>query len=84
MKSSPSEPGLTLRYEPPASRNLCMFLSLSVKICRCKSSRRHRPNGSKAFVVQSNRDMCQLSGKALMKKKFWVCFSITFMSITLA
>ena len=35
-----------------------MFLSLSVKICQCKRGR-HRPNGPKAFAVQSNRNMRQ-------------------------
>ena len=49
--------GLTLRYDPPASRNLCFYRCLS-KFVDVKEEdivqmvQRH-------FTVQSNRNMCQ-------------------------
>ena len=55
-----------------------MFLSLSIKICRCKRGR-HRPNGSKAFAVQSNGNMCQ-RGEILTLSKIWANHWVTLLN----
>ena len=62
----------------PACFEESMFLSLSIKICRCKRGR-HRPNGSKAFAVQSNGNMCQ-RGEILTLSKIWANHWVTLLN----